>query len=145
MCCWVIFIDLVEKPFSVVVYHILWIFCETSPRCCLCPQWQGVTVICDYRRSKEQDESQSCDKRWCIDLHSSGLGWWGRVYLQGPEHSRRAHSAGFPIHPKYALCLCVLTFITHMCCGDIGLFTQSYCTVLNTISTIPSQMKLLNS
>lgn len=80
---------------------------------------------CDcYRRSREQNESQSCDKRWCIDLHSSGLNWWGRIRLQGPEHSWGAHSTGFSVHPKYAICLCVCvwTCIIHMCCGDIHLF-----------------------
>lgn len=59
------------------------------------------TKIPPYRRSREQNESQSRDTRRRTDLHGSGPSWWGRLHLQSPEHSWGAHSAGFPLCPKY--------------------------------------------
>lgn len=61
----------------------------------------GVCLHDCYRWSREQNESQSCDTRRRADLHGSGTSWWGRVHLQGPEHSWRAHSTGFPHRSKY--------------------------------------------
>lgn len=79
-----------------------------APMIIMCERNLWQMQICDcYRRPWEQNEFQSCGKKWNPAVHSCGPSWWGGILVQCSQHSRRAHSTGVHLCTKYALWLWV--------------------------------------